>query len=195
MSGSPMPRLITSTPAAFFSLIFRSSSANRYGGRRSSRLLGCIQLLQELLAQRAGVDGPRQAGHVHVHVLPHAALEYARADLGTAGAAPEGHVGPVREQLVSLDPRPVPLEVQLFEAVLDLDRDLRVSHLHELEPELAASRPERARAVVATGRVVAFGVQPRAAHVKRAELPVDARPDLPGGRADREAVTLGPAAP
>ena len=35
---------------ARFSLIFRSSSANRYGGRRSSRLLGCIQLLQEFLA-------------------------------------------------------------------------------------------------------------------------------------------------
>src|SRR3954453_11011038 len=36
-SGAPIPRLITSTPSRRFSAIFRSSSANRYGGTASSR--------------------------------------------------------------------------------------------------------------------------------------------------------------
>ena len=80
VSGSPMPRLITSTPAAFFSLIFRSSSANRYGGSRSSRLLGCIQLLQEFLAQRSGVHGPRPAGHLDLQVLGHVDHELAAVE-------------------------------------------------------------------------------------------------------------------
>src|SRR5215207_569450 len=31
-SGSPIPRLITSIPSCFLAAIFRSSSANRYGG-------------------------------------------------------------------------------------------------------------------------------------------------------------------
>src|SRR5215217_5351857 len=77
VSGSPIPRLITSTPAARFSLIFRSSSANRYGGRRSSRLLGCIQLLEEFLAQRPRVHGTRPAGQVHMEVLAHVDHELA----------------------------------------------------------------------------------------------------------------------
>ena len=37
MSGSPTPKLITSTPAARFAAILRSISANRYGGRVSIR--------------------------------------------------------------------------------------------------------------------------------------------------------------
>src|SRR5258705_13952324 len=36
-SGSPIPRLITSTPSRRFWAIFRSSSANRYGGTASRR--------------------------------------------------------------------------------------------------------------------------------------------------------------
>src|SRR4029077_14623922 len=78
-SGSPMPRLITSTPAARLAAILRSSSANAYGGMRSRRLLGLIQLLRclsgervsdsydllplplELLAQAAGEHGQRPA--------------------------------------------------------------------------------------------------------------------------------------
>ena len=52
-----MPRLITSTPAAFFSAIFRSSSANRYGGSRSRRLLGRIQLLNS-----SSLSSPRYTG-------------------------------------------------------------------------------------------------------------------------------------
>ena len=59
-----MPRLITSTPAAFFSAIFRSSSANRYGGRRSRRYSVAFSSFSEFLAQRAGVHGPRPAGQV-----------------------------------------------------------------------------------------------------------------------------------
>src|SRR5207249_6120100 len=37
VSGSPTPKLITSTPAARFAEIFLSISANRYGGRLSIR--------------------------------------------------------------------------------------------------------------------------------------------------------------
>ena len=39
MSGSPIASVMTSTPAARFSAIFRSSWANRYGGMRSRRSL------------------------------------------------------------------------------------------------------------------------------------------------------------
>src|SRR5262249_23348507 len=47
MSGSPIPRLTTSTPAARLARTLRSSSANRYGGIRSRRLLRRMQLLDE----------------------------------------------------------------------------------------------------------------------------------------------------
>src|SRR3954453_8492135 len=57
-----MPRLITSMPCAFFSAILRSSWANRYGGMRSRRLLGLIQLLGELVGERRGVHAPCPAG-------------------------------------------------------------------------------------------------------------------------------------
>ena len=50
------PRLITSTPAAFLSSILRSSSANRYGGRRSSRSLVSRHFA---LLQRAPRTRPR----------------------------------------------------------------------------------------------------------------------------------------
>src|SRR4051794_41426213 len=82
-----MPRLITSIPCALFSAILRSSWANRYGGMRSRRLLDLIQLLRELLAHLAGVDGARPAGQVHVQVV---------ADVGPQGAAVEGHGQPAR---------------------------------------------------------------------------------------------------
>ena len=38
MSGSPMPKLMTSMPWAFFSAIFRLISTKRYGGTLSMRL-------------------------------------------------------------------------------------------------------------------------------------------------------------
>src|SRR3954453_6736023 len=69
VSGSPMPRLITSIPCAFFSAILRSSWANRYGGMRSRRLLDLIQLLHEVVGQLGRVDGPRPSGQGHVPVL------------------------------------------------------------------------------------------------------------------------------
>src|SRR3954470_10238019 len=68
-SGSPMPSEMTSMPAARFSRTLRSSSANRYGGMRSRRLLGCMQLLEEFVGQLPPVyrDGP--TGQVHVQIL------------------------------------------------------------------------------------------------------------------------------
>src|SRR5690348_4519855 len=63
-----MPRLITSTPAARLSAILRSSWANAYGGIFSRRLLGFMQLLFELVADRAGEDRPRPACQVHAQV-------------------------------------------------------------------------------------------------------------------------------
>ncbi len=43
MSGSPIPRLITSIPSSRFSSIRRSSSANMYGGIASSRAEGAVR--------------------------------------------------------------------------------------------------------------------------------------------------------
>src|SRR6516225_7011639 len=97
-SGSPMPRLITSTPAARFAAILRSSSAKAYGGIRSSRLLGLIrapswrvalgascssvlgQLVQDLLAETPREHGQRPAGQVHAQVLPHLHVELAAVE-------------------------------------------------------------------------------------------------------------------
>src|ERR1019366_5917581 len=70
-SGSPIPRLITSTPAARFSSIVRSRRANAYGGMRSRRLLGLMQLLFEVLADPALEHRPRPACQVHPQILPH----------------------------------------------------------------------------------------------------------------------------
>src|SRR3954452_24336678 len=81
VSGSPMPRLITSIPCAFFSAILRSSCANRYGGMRSRRLLDLIQLLDELIGKAGGVDGPRPACQVNVQVLAHLDLEIAAVEV------------------------------------------------------------------------------------------------------------------
>ena len=82
--GSPMPRLITSTPAAFLSAILRSSSANRYGGRRSSRaarLHASLRASRKLAAELARVHGHRPAGQVHVQVLAHLDLELAAVEV------------------------------------------------------------------------------------------------------------------
>src|SRR5689334_2320564 len=57
VSGSPIPRLMTSTPAACFSAILRSSSANRYGVMRLRRSLGLIQLLAGVGAGLSWVCG------------------------------------------------------------------------------------------------------------------------------------------
>src|ERR1700753_4508135 len=69
MSGSPMPRLITSMPAARLAAILRSSSANRYGGIFSRRLLGRMQLLDEIVRQGSGVDRHRPAAEGNVQIL------------------------------------------------------------------------------------------------------------------------------
>src|SRR3954452_24305907 len=78
-------------PCAFFSAILRSSWANRYGGMRSSRLLGLIQLLDELVAEGRGVHAPRPAGQGHVQVLADLHLEVApvEVDPHRALATPE----------------------------------------------------------------------------------------------------------
>src|SRR5882757_7345144 len=76
-----MPRLMTSMPWAFFSEIFRSSSANRYGGRRSRRSLDFKQFLQELVAERALVHRHRPSGQIDVHVLPDLDLQLAAVQL------------------------------------------------------------------------------------------------------------------
>src|ERR1700680_4775110 len=70
-SGSPIPRLMTSTPAARFSAILRSSWAKAYGGMRSRRLLGFMQLLFSLFAEGARDHGPGPACQVDLKILPH----------------------------------------------------------------------------------------------------------------------------
>src|SRR5258708_2949868 len=79
-SGSPMPRLITSTPAARFSAILPSSWANAYGGVRSRRLLGLMQLLCEVVAEASLEHGPRPACQVDPQVLPHLDLQLAAVE-------------------------------------------------------------------------------------------------------------------
>src|SRR6059058_81800 len=97
-SGSPMPRLITSAPAARSAAILRSSSANAYGGMRSRRLLGFIQLpphrlnglsppsgellklAHELLAQKSAKDGQRPACQVYAQLLVYLYLELATVE-------------------------------------------------------------------------------------------------------------------
>src|SRR5438874_10737092 len=97
-SGSPMPRLITSAPAARLAAILRSSSANAYGGIRCRRSLGFIatarnpragtasaaegssscrgrQLLHEHIAEPALVDGPGPPRQRHLETLVHLDLE------------------------------------------------------------------------------------------------------------------------
>src|SRR6478609_3330193 len=84
-SGSPMPRLITSTPAARLSAILRSSWAKAYGGMRSRRLLGFMQLLLELVAEASGEHRPRPACQVDIEGIGHLHLEL---------TAVEGHERP-----------------------------------------------------------------------------------------------------
>src|SRR5580700_6411616 len=93
MSGSPMPRLITSIPASRLEAILRSSSANRYGGISSRRLLGFMQLLDEFVGQDAAVHGHGPAGQVDVQILPHFDLELAPVeDHGDRRMAATEHV-------------------------------------------------------------------------------------------------------
>src|SRR2546421_4910535 len=70
-----MPRLITSTPAARFSAILRSSWAKAYGGMRSRRLLGFMQLLFEVLAETPLEHRPRPARQLDPQILAHLDLE------------------------------------------------------------------------------------------------------------------------
>src|SRR3954451_22375120 len=88
-SGSPMPSEMTSMPAARFSRTLRSSSANRYGGMRSRRLLGCMQLLQEFVGELPPVyrDGPTGQGHVQILVDLHLELPPVEAHRHRAVAA------------------------------------------------------------------------------------------------------------
>src|SRR5215203_5523005 len=81
-----MPSEITSTPAAFFSETLRSSSANRYGGRRSSRLLARMQLRHQLVTHLSSVDRPGPACQVDVQVLAHVHLELAAVERDGHGA-------------------------------------------------------------------------------------------------------------
>ena len=46
MSGSPIPRLITSIPASRLAATLRWSSANMYGGIASSRLEGSVSAIR-----------------------------------------------------------------------------------------------------------------------------------------------------
>src|ERR1700722_3485395 len=88
-SGSPMPRLITSTPAARLSAILRSSWANAYGGMRSRRLLGFMQLLFELLADTPLEHRSRPACQVDVQILAHLDLQFAAVEHNGHGARPQ----------------------------------------------------------------------------------------------------------
>src|SRR5947199_347564 len=136
-----MPRLITSIPAARLAAIFRSSSANRYGGIRWRRLVGCTELVPD--------------------------------DLGTDL-----------------------LEIELAQLLLVADADgaLGVADLNVLEAPGAPRSLELPLATLSPRRIVG-AAQPRPAHVHRAlGAGRDPRPDLSGGRLDRERVLLGPAA-
>src|ERR1700691_3235489 len=87
-----MPRLMTSTPAARLAEIFRSSSANAYGGMRSRRLLGLIQLLHEVVTQATLEHEHRPACQIHAQILPYldfelAAVEHDRHALGGCNLA------------------------------------------------------------------------------------------------------------
>src|SRR3981081_4159986 len=75
-----MPRLITSTPAARFSAIFRSSWAKAYGGMRSRRLLGFMQLLFEIVAQATLEHRPRPARQIDPQILADLDLELAAVE-------------------------------------------------------------------------------------------------------------------
>src|SRR5436190_22792797 len=86
-----MPRLMTSTPVARLAWILRSSSANRYGGIRSSRLEGRIrwarsvsaeptQLLHELLCELSAEDGHRPARQRDAEAFAHRDLELAAVE-------------------------------------------------------------------------------------------------------------------
>src|SRR3954468_25049706 len=76
-----MPKLITSIPCACFSEILRSSSAKRYGGRRSSRSLVFTKCLQEFVGERPGVHRDRPSDQVDVQVLPHLDFQLAAVEL------------------------------------------------------------------------------------------------------------------
>src|SRR5437588_5864456 len=80
MSGSPIPRLITSMPAARLAAILRSSSANRYGGMRSRRLLDRTQLLHEIVGERSAEHRHGPARQVDAEVLPYLDFELAAVE-------------------------------------------------------------------------------------------------------------------
>src|SRR4051794_12338400 len=84
-------------PCAFFSAILRSSWANRYGGMRSPRLLGLIQLLDEIVAERRGVHAPCPAGQRPVQGLPDPPPPVAAVEVHRNGTLPaledESHGG------------------------------------------------------------------------------------------------------
>src|SRR5436309_495497 len=86
---------MTSTPAAFFRRILRSSSANRYGGSRSSRsACELMQVPQEVVGQLSAVDGDGPSGQVHVEVLPHLDVELTAVEAdGDRRVAAAQHVG------------------------------------------------------------------------------------------------------
>src|SRR5947209_16935406 len=119
-----MPMLITSTPAARFSAILRSSSANRYGGIWSRRLLGLMQLLDELIGERAGEHRHRPAAQRNAEVLPHLDLERsavehhrdgrlaAGEDMGHRRAGRAGAAGRGLADAALEDPRPDPVRLE-----------------------------------------------------------------------------------
>src|SRR5450755_3495103 len=94
VSGSPIPRLITSIPAARLAATLRSSSANRYGGIRSRRLLGFMQLLDQVVGELAPEHRDRPTAQVHVEVLPNLYLELSPLEHDRNGRVPAPkHVG------------------------------------------------------------------------------------------------------
>src|ERR1700741_758890 len=95
-----MPRLITSMPASRFSAILRSSWAKAYGGIFSRRLLGFMQLLFELVADRAREHRARPACQIDAEVRPHLdqQLTAVQADLHTVRPLLRGQVVEVRDR-------------------------------------------------------------------------------------------------
>src|SRR6202012_3637817 len=92
-----MPRMITSMPAASLSEILRSSCANRYGGIWYRRLLDLMQLLDEVIGERAGEDRHRPAAQGNAEVLLHLDLQLSAVeDDRHRGFAARQHMGPRR---------------------------------------------------------------------------------------------------
>src|SRR6476620_6218303 len=114
VSGSPMPRLITSIPSSRFASIRRSSSANMYGGiasrrwegaarpfflvgaamrSRKSRSAEVFERPQQLRRELSSEERLGPARQQHRQVVPDLDLELASVELDSETARRPGEAG------------------------------------------------------------------------------------------------------